>query len=178
MERLQKSKKQKSLIKTKPLIKTYKAPFMKSLEEQNKELQNYLNHHIPICQAMEIAVEKASSTEVILAAPFAKNFNHQQTIFGGSLHAVATLACWTMLYVNLQMIKDRSFQIVITESHVSYKAPVGGDFKAACSKPELEEWQRFLKTLHKKNKARIHLTATIHYQGLLCVDYQGTFAAL
>ncbi len=135
-------------------------------------LKTYLQSHIPISEAMGVCVEHASKEKVILTAPFANNINHKKTVFGGSLHAVATLACWSLLHLNLEEV-----QIVITRSEVDYRAPVDGDFKAECVLPERDVWQKFIKTLQLKGKARLALTATISHQGRLAVNYQGTFAA-
>ena len=54
-------------------------------------LEKYLHKHIPISSAMGVKVDVASSERVVLSAPFLNNINHKQTVFGGSLHAVATL---------------------------------------------------------------------------------------
>lgn len=140
-----------------------------------KQLEAYLHHHIPISKAMGIQVVEASLEQVLLSAPFASNINHKKTVFGGSLHAVATLACWCLLH---QHLRDQSFQIVITESEVAYLAPVEADFEAECRLPKAEKWQRFLKTLHAKHKARIQLSAEIYYKHRIAVEYRGTFAAL
>lgn len=135
----------------------------------------YLNQHIPISRAMGIKVMVATLDKVVLSAPFAENINHKKTVFGGSLHAVATLACWCLLHLHL---KDQPFQIVITSSTVEYLAPVEADFAAECRLPGTQEWQRFLKMLNAKGKGRVALAARIFNQGRLAVDYQGTFAGL
>lgn len=140
-----------------------------------KLLEEYLYSHIPISQAMGIRVEFASPQKITLFAPFANNINHKKTVFGGSLHAVATLACWCLLHVRLN---EKHIQIVITHSEVSYHAPVSGDFTVECSVPEISEWERFINMLQAKGKSRINLSATVHHQNRLCVEYQGTFAAL
>lgn len=137
-------------------------------------IEKYLYQNIPISQAMGIKVEHASKDRIVLSAPFLNNINHKKTVFGGSLHAVATLACWCLLYVNL----DETVQIVITKSEVSYLLPVDDQFFVECLMPEEIVWQRFVKTLHAKGKARIHLSAQILHHGKLSVDYKGTFAAL
>lgn len=143
-----------------------------------KRLQAYLNEHIPITQAMGIQVEAASLEKIILSAPILNNINHKKTVFGGSLHAAATLACWSLLHVNLEKLSDHHFEIVITKSEVDFLAPVDADFQIECSLPEKESWARFIKMLFSKGKARISLSASIHHKGKLCVDYRGTFAAI
>lgn len=143
----------------------------------DKHLEKYLLEHIPISAAMGVKVAAASSTKLVLEAPFANNINHKKTVFGGSLHAVATLACWSLLHVNLTKL-GQEIQIVIAKSEVDYLAPVSKDFKAECCLPEGETWEYFLKVLSKKGKARIILQAHIFQDGKLCVDYVGTFVAI
>lgn len=141
-------------------------------------LENYLREHIPITSAMGIGVEHASAGRVILSAPISSNINHKNTVFGGSLHAVATLACWSLLYINLLDLHEENVQIVITSSQVEYPAPVVSDFKAECCTPPAVEWERFLKMLHRKGKGRLKLSAKIFEGGQLCVDYTGDFVAI
>lgn len=143
-----------------------------------QQLETYLYQQIPLTQAMGIRVEHAALDKVMLFAPLANNINHKHTIFGGSLHAVATLACWSLLYVNLQAISEASMQIVITRSEIDYLHPVDTDFRAECLMPNPIIWDRFIKILRLKGKARLSLSAKIYQQDRLCVDYQGIFAAL
>lgn len=140
------------------------------------ELENYLLEHIPISSAMGVSVYSASPKKIVLSAPFSNNINHKKTVFGGSLHAVTTLACWSVLHVNLAELHN--VQIVIASSEIAYLAPVASDFKAECCLPELGDWGRFLKILEKKGKARVKLNAKIFQGHQLCVEYSGVFAAL
>lgn len=140
------------------------------------ELVEYLHQHIPISSAMGVEVVVASLAEIKLIAPFSNNINHKKTVFGGSLHAVATLACWCLLHLNL---KDaHAADIVITNSNVDYLAPVNSDFVACCELPDDSTWKRFNDTLKHKGRARIQLKAQIFQNEKLAVDYTGTFAAL
>ncbi len=151
---------------------------MKQKNNQIASLENYLLEHIPISSALGIKVVLASSQQIILSAPFSNNINHKKTVFGGSLHAVATLACWSLLHMNLKELIDENIQIVITKSETDYLVPVASDFKAECCMPEALEWERFLKTLQRRGKARLKLSAKIAQEGQLCVDYLGTFVAI
>lgn len=147
---------------------------MKSKEMANI-LENYLIKHIPISAAMGIKVESASSEQIILNAPFQNNINHKNTVFGGSLHAVATLACWSLLHVNFI---DKNVQIVIASSEVFYTIPVTSNFIAECNMPDPLEWERFLKILQKKGKARLKLNAKIFQDSQICVNYSGQFVVI
>ena len=148
------------------------------LKNTSSTLENYLLQHIPISRAIGVGVESASSRQIILSAPFMNNINHKNTVFGGSLHAVATLACWSLLHVNLTELFDENYQIVIASSEISYVAPVNSDFKAECSMPDSLDWERFQKILRKKGKARLKLTAKIFQDRQLCVSYTGQFVAI
>ncbi len=127
---------------------------------------------------MGVKVELASANQVVLNAPLSNNINHKSTVFGGSLHAVATLACWGLLHIHLSDFQDKKIQIVISKSDTEYLKPVTSDFKAECSFPDASEWEFFTKTLLKKNKARIKLHAKVIQNNQICLNYTGTFVAI
>jgi thioesterase domain-containing protein len=141
-----------------------------------EQMESYLYQQIPISRALGVKVECLSLHKVILSAPFANNINHQKTVFGGSLHSVATLACWSLLYMNLLHLQP--IQIVITKSEVTYYAPIDSDFKVECLMADPEDWKRFKKILYAKGKSRIYLSARIDHLDQLCLDYKGRFAAI
>ena len=91
------------------------------------------------------------------------------------MHAVATLACWSLLHLNFM---SKKVQIVITNSEINYYHPVDCDFQVECLFPILEQWQYLIKMLKAKNKGRIPLTAKIYHQNKLCLSYKGTFAVI
>lgn len=136
-------------------------------------LEKYLHENIPLSAAMGVKVDFASKDHVILSAPFLPNINHKKTVFGGSLHAVATLACWSLLHVN-----KSDLQIVIANSEVQYLMPVTKSFKAECKMPEPAIWERFAGSLERRGRARLHLQAKIFEEGVLCVDYAAAFVGI
>lgn len=140
-------------------------------------LEEYLYFNIPLSKALGITIKEASSQRVIIQAPAHPNINHKKTIFGGSLHAVATLSCWCLAFINLKNL-DVSVEIVIQNSQIDYLCPVTTDFYAECLFPPEENWQRFECALLKKGKAKIRLNAKIYQQERLAVDYYGMFAAI
>lgn len=142
-----------------------------------KGLENYLHTHIPISGPMGVTVTSASSDRVVLHAPLDANINHKSTAFGGSLQALATLSCWTLLHLNLRT-SAKPGEIVITSSNISYIRPVTRDFEAVATLPDAARWQTFLKTFDRRGRARIQLSAHIFEDDELAIDYAGTFAAL
>lgn len=140
-------------------------------------IQDYLVKHIPITKALAITVELDDDHNIMVSAPLKNNINHKMTAFGGSLHAVATLACWSFLYQ--QFIEQlEKIEIVISHSEIDYLLPVICDFKAICYQPENDTWAKFHKILTKKDKARIVLKANILQDNQLAVAYQGTFVVM
>jgi thioesterase domain-containing protein len=125
---------------------------------------------------MGIGVDHMSPEKIILWAPFEKNINHKKTVFGGSLHSVAALCCWSLIHMHLLALEQK-YQIVITKSVVEYTAPVTSDFKAECCLPGAKQWDHFINTLQKRGKARITLHAKICQEDNLCVDFTGVYAA-
>lgn len=136
-------------------------------------MEEYLHENIPLSLAMGVKVEYASKERVVLSAPFSPNINHKKTVFGGSLHALATLSCWSLLHQNLP-----SCEIVIASSDIQYLYPVTKGFKAECRLPESAEWERFQLILKKRGKARIRLLASIVEEGRISVEYAGVFVAI
>jgi thioesterase domain-containing protein len=138
---------------------------------KSSELKKFLYDSMPLCSAMGINVIKAEPEHVILSAPLQANINHKKTAFGGSLHSLATLACFSLVHVNV------NGEIVIAGSEVEYLAPVTADFQAECKMPDLAEWERFLKIFQKKGRARIPLISEIWQRDQLCVKFRGVFVA-
>ncbi|NVJ97468.1 MAG: YiiD C-terminal domain-containing protein [Alphaproteobacteria bacterium] len=140
-------------------------------------LEAYLYKNIPLSMAMGVRVLDADKKEVVLSAPLSANINHKRTAFGGSLQAIATLSCWTLMHLNLKDTVKAS-EIVITASTIDYIRPVTSDFSAHATRPDKKRWEQFLKTFDRHGKARIQLTAHIMQGEDLAIDYTGSFAAL
>jgi thioesterase domain-containing protein len=141
------------------------------------ELENYLYEHIPLTRAMGVQVVQANTTLVLLAAPLAPNINHRQTAFGGSIASVATVAAWSLL--RLVLASDPQYpHIVVRSTEVEYIEAITGDFTARCEAPIPHTMDAFLKSLHRKGKARIDLRATVDQGGRTRATFCGTFVAL
>lgn len=146
-------------------------------KKQHHQLQRYIHDHIPLSATMGIEVIEASPHKVILKAPLALNTNHKKTAFGGSLHAIATLSCWSLIYLHLEDYPSPT-EIVISHSDVKYLAPVHDDFTAECHLEDLKSLDHFEEVLSKKGKSRLKLKAQIHQNGKLALDYNGDFVAI
>ena len=142
-----------------------------------RELERYLHEQIPLSKAMGVEVVQASVARVELAAPFAPNINHLETVFGGSASAVAILAAWTLLHVRLKE-DGISSHVVIQQNSMKYERPTTGDFTAVSTFEDSATWERFLNMLKRKHRARITLTAQLRCQGETTGELEGDFVAL
>jgi thioesterase domain-containing protein len=139
------------------------------------QIQELFHNKIPITRAMRVRVEHYDGERLVISAPLEANINHLGTAFGGSLHALAVLSGYGLLWLEMQ---DAECHIVIRESSISYEHPVTGEIRAACMRPEAQALSEFKKNFHVKGKARIMLSATIEDQGRTAVRFQGTFIAM
>lgn len=141
------------------------------------ELEDYLKQHIPITSSMDISVVKISEGIPTLGFSLKANLNHKKTAFGGSIHALATLSCWS--FVHLLLKKEAiSSEIVVASSNMAYLKPIRSDFTAQCSKPSAEQLERFIKCLRIKNRAKLKLSSSVtDNNALLCARFEGAFVA-
>ena len=150
---------------------------MKSARAREAELEAYLHRHIPISAAMGVSVRVAAPDIVRLAAPLEPNLNHRSTVFGGSAAAIATLAGWCLLHVNLSGAGHGS-RIVIQKATVSYDRPIDDDFEAIASLPADGIWDRFTRTLERRGRARIELAVELRLRDSTVGRFAGVYVVL
>ncbi|MEO5913749.1 MAG: YiiD C-terminal domain-containing protein [Luteolibacter sp.] len=144
-------------------------------ETIRRETTKFLHEQIPITKAMGVEVESIAGGSLVLTAPLAANHNHLGTAFGGSLGAIATLAGYGLLWLQLG---DRSAHIVIKSSSLRYLHPVRGGIRAVCKAPDGELLAEFKAAFAKKDKARIRLVVTIEEDDRVCVEFEGEYVAM
>jgi thioesterase domain-containing protein len=109
-------------------------------------------------------------------APVALNSNHLQTAFGGSIAAVATLAGYGFLW--LELAGESDAHVVVRESRIRYLQPVRETIRAVCVPPGAEEMERFRAALHSGGKARIELHVRVEENGSTAAHLDGSFTAI
>ena len=139
------------------------------------ETEQFLHEQIPITRAMGVRVESFDAQRLVLAAPLEANHNHLGTAFGGSLSAIATLAGYALLWLELG---DRSAHIVVRESSIQYNHPVTGDIRAVCARLNPDVLADFKRRFEKVGKARLSLKVAIEHGERECVTFTGTYVAL
>ena len=143
-------------------------------ERQLRETETFFHEQIPITGAMGVRVAAYDGRQLVLTAPLEKNHNHLGTAFGGSLAAVATLAGYGFLWLELG---DRAAHLVVRDSTLSYRRPVRREIRAICRRPEEAELEAFRATFAREGKARIRLRVTVEEDDRVAVEYEGTFVA-
>jgi thioesterase domain-containing protein len=140
-------------------------------------LERYLHQQIPLSVAMGVRVRMATPERVQLAAPLAPNINHNETAFGGSAAALATLSAWALLHVRLTSTALPA-RLVIQRSSMEYEQPIPGDFDAVCLFTDEPAWERFRVTLVRRGRARLTLAAHLVYDGRQVAAFEGDFVGL
>lgn len=140
-----------------------------------EEIEEFLYGKIPLTRAMEIRVESYDDDRLVITAPLAPNHNHLGTAFGGSLAAIATLAGYSLLWLELG---DKEAHIVIRSSKLSYDRPVRGAIRAICVRPADTVLSRFRKNYERSGKGRVKLAVTIEEEGNVCMDFEGIYVAI
>ena len=140
-----------------------------------RETTAYLHAHIPLTRAMGVEVVAYDEGGLVLTAPLEANHNHLGTAFGGSLNAIATLAGYVLLWLEL---RDRTAHIVIRESRIQFRRPVKGALRAVCRKPDSATLADFHESFARKGKARLELHVEIMEGGEVAVEFDGTFVAV
>lgn len=141
------------------------------------ELERYLHEHIPLSRAMEVSVVSATPSEVLLNAPLAPNINHRDTVFGGSASAICILAAWSLVHVRLREAGVAA-RLVIQRNTMEYVRAVEGAFAARAVLADQQDWQRFVRTLERRGRARIDVNAALESAGTTAGTLGGTFVAL
>jgi len=140
-------------------------------------LEQYLREHIPLSAAMEVSVVSARPDGVTLSAPLAPNLNHRSTAFGGSVNALATLAGWSIVHLRVRG-SGHVARTVIQEGSTSYLRPIHAAFEATVLPIEEDRWERFLRMLVKKGRARIDIPVRVTSAGEEVATFRGRFVVL
>jgi thioesterase domain-containing protein len=143
-----------------------------------RSLEAFLHAKIPLTQAMGLRVAESSAARLVLEAPLAANVNHLGTAFGGSLHALPTLACYAALWTLLREAGVDG-HVVVKRSQAFYRAPVTGTLRAVCERPPAAHCAEFMSDLRRHKKARMELSAIVEGpDGKPAVEFTGSFVAV
>ena len=137
------------------------------------EVERFLNDKIPLTRTMGVRV--VGIKPLTIEAPVALNFNHLQTAFGGSINAVATLAAYAFLWLELH--DDPSAYVVVSESSIKFRRPVTETIRAICLPPSDAEISALKQALAANGRARIRLRVLVEENGATAAEFEGEFVA-
>ncbi len=141
------------------------------------DLQAYLATHIPLSTAMQVHVAIAEDNHIELRAPLAPNVNHRGTVFGGSIASLATLACWSLLWVRTRDWEPAP-HLVVRRSKIDYDHPALGEFRAIARIPPEMDWEAIAGRYSSWQRTRVILEANVIAGTLAAAHFSGEFVAL
>jgi thioesterase domain-containing protein len=138
------------------------------------DAEQYFHQQIPITRAMGVRVVMHDENEFVVEAPVALNSNHLRTGFGGSINAVATLAAYGLLWLEL---REHAVHVVVAESSIRFLRPVRETIRAVCFRPDAEHWSAFRGQFAEKGTARITIRVNVVEEGQTAAEFEGIFVA-
>lgn len=138
------------------------------------EAEAFFRDKIPLTRAMQVRVVPHADGFAV-EAPVAPNHNHLQTAFGGSINAIATLAAYGFVWLEL---RDSAAEVVVAESSIKFRAPILETICAICTAPAPAELASFKATFAAKGKARLSLKVRVEENGAVAAEFAGTFVAI
>jgi thioesterase domain-containing protein len=139
-----------------------------------RRAEEFFHRQIPITRAMGLRVAGNDENGFVVEAPVALNFNHLRTAFGGSINAVATLAAYGFVWVELN---EAAAHVVVAESSIRFLRPVRETIRAICLRPDADELATFRAQFAAKRKARIDLRVNVVEAGETAAEFKGSFVA-
>ena len=141
------------------------------------ELTDYLHAAIPLSRAMSVQAIESGPETITVSAPHGPNINHEGTVFGGSLSALALLAGFTAV-LNRLRYDGYPHRVVVQRNAYSYDLPATTDVTATAT-IDPDRWERLTGTLERRNIGRITVDVTVaDATGQQVGRLAGVFAAL
>ena len=141
-----------------------------------RDLNAYLERHVPITQAMGIRLRSFGADGVTMTAPLAPNINDKGIAFGGTLASILALSGWALTDLTLRAAGLEA-DVLIALATTEYRAPVAGRIVARCPLPPREEIEAFLSAYRLRHRARLRLEAFVETGAGKAALFQGTYVA-
>jgi thioesterase domain-containing protein len=144
------------------------------VDDRRRAAEQFLHEQIPLTRAMGLRIVSYDDNGVAVEAPVALNSNHLRTAFGGSINAVATLAAYGLLWLELD---NPAVHVVVAESSIRFLRPVRETIRAVCARPGPDDWEAFRAEFESIGKARIKLRVAVVEVDQTAAEFEGTFVA-
>jgi thioesterase domain-containing protein len=143
------------------------------MDDPLADLRATLANEMPVTQHLGIEVVGRHEGALELRAPLGANRNHQGTAFGGSLNAIATLACWSAIWLALRDAQQPGV-VLIQDSAIRYLRPVTTDFSATADVAP-DRIEKLLETVRRRGRGRITVAATVSDAAGAAVTFTGRY---
>ena len=124
------------------------------------DLRELLRDELPLSVPLGVELRSWGPGGLEVWAPAEPNRNAHGTLFGGSLAAVALLAGWGWIRLELQA-RGVEADVVVQNSDLRYDRPVRSPFRARALPPDPGSWDRFLRALRRRGRGRISLRVEV-----------------
>lgn len=143
------------------------------------ELQNYIVKNIPIVKEMGFIIEDIGDNQVIVSGEYKKHINHTNSVFGGSISSVMTLAGWGRVRVLIEDI-DKNAVILIKSNSTNFIKPVVEDYIVITESLLEKDIEKFKKIYNKFGKGRIMVNAVLKHRNSneILAEFIGEFVAI
>lgn len=131
-----------------------------------RDLQETWQQQIPISDSMGIRIYQYTGRTFETRANLARNINVHETMFAGSIYALATLTGWGMVQLQLQE-KSLDGAVVLAEGSINYLKPLISEPRAVA---HLDDMHGNMLVLLKGKNAHLNVDVTV-YDGDQAVAY-------
>lgn len=138
------------------------------------QLSSTWQQTIPLSQYMQMHIDSFDGNTLYCSAPLAPNINLHQTMFAGSIYALATLTGWGMLYLQLRALGLAGDQ-VLADASIKYLRPVSKQPQARCV---LQHCVGELDALSQGRKVRQQIKVEILSGNELAAEFSGSYVVL
>ena len=138
------------------------------------EAEKFFHEKIPLTRTMGVRVTAYDERGLVVEAPVSLNHNHLQTAFGGSVHAVATLAGYGLIWLELH---NEGAQVVIAQSNLRFHRAIRETITAICQPPGETALEEFLLAVRSRGKACLRVTVRVEEHGVCAAEFQGVYVA-
>jgi len=139
-----------------------------------KELQSTWHEKIPITQHMGIKLHQYTERTLETRASLIKNINLHGSMFAGSIHSLATLTGWGLIFLQLKQ-KELEGEIVLGEANIKYHTPIVTKPRAICN---IESLQAKYTLLQNSKKMPVSLRVDIFDNETLAATFSGDYWVL
>lgn len=143
------------------------------------ELQKYIIENIPIVKKMGFTIENIEGNQIIVSGEYKKHINHTNSVFGGSISSVMTLAGWGRIRVLIEDI-DKDAIILIKSNSTDFIKPVIEDYIVITEPIQQKDIEKLKKIYYKFEKGRIIVKAILKHRNSdeILAKFTGEFVAI